>query len=241
MKKLILILLTTICTTALANAMGGHQHGNGDAPSVHGMLMFGQQELFISHLPMFHTPHDYQAIASVELSEKNKSIYLNSKSNNPLESVYTIVPEIFVLPEVFVEGATFKAQVFKGHFERGGQPISEMIEFKIKEVIFFKKLNGNASSTTDLKYIYFGTSSEMFAAHIVNAKPDFDQIIEIKVSKELTKFLFGKGFVELKFKNLKYEPLLVGNTGIVGVKEIKELDNIEVLDVLYTEFNDLSF
>jgi hypothetical protein len=41
--------------------MRGHHthggHGDDDTMGVHGMLLFGDQELYLSHLPMFSSPH----------------------------------------------------------------------------------------------------------------------------------------------------------------------------------------
>ena len=47
--------------------MQGHDMGdmNNDAdaqdpPDIHGMAVIGQKSVFLSHLPMFGSPHDYQ-------------------------------------------------------------------------------------------------------------------------------------------------------------------------------------
>jgi hypothetical protein len=46
----------------MASVHSGHEH-----PAVHGMLVVGEGQLFLSHLPMFHAPHDYQIIMEVRL------------------------------------------------------------------------------------------------------------------------------------------------------------------------------
>ncbi|MBR1366611.1 MULTISPECIES: hypothetical protein [Bradyrhizobium] len=50
--------------------MPAHHHHKPDAehPSVHGMLMVGEARVLMSHLPMFHAPHDQQIILETTLS-----------------------------------------------------------------------------------------------------------------------------------------------------------------------------
>ena len=38
------------------------------------MLVFGTEKVYFSHLPMFHAPHDYQAVIEVELPEATKTL-----------------------------------------------------------------------------------------------------------------------------------------------------------------------
>ena len=50
---------------------GGHSPQTGpqsDHAAVHGMLMVGEDRSLMSHLPMFHSPHDYQLLLEVNLS-----------------------------------------------------------------------------------------------------------------------------------------------------------------------------
>ncbi len=51
--------------TVLAASCWGRQAGAvsaEDEESVHGMLIVGEQTVFLSHLPIFGSPHDYQVI-----------------------------------------------------------------------------------------------------------------------------------------------------------------------------------
>ena len=38
-----------------------------DKPATHGMLIFGTNKIYASHLPMFHSPHNYQVILELDL------------------------------------------------------------------------------------------------------------------------------------------------------------------------------
>ena len=150
-----LILLVGLTFSFAINAQTQQMPHHNDPPSVHGMFLFGNDKIYLSHLPMFHSPHDYQAILEVELSQSTKEIYLQSKKSNPSKTVYTLVPEVFVLPEMINNPRPFKAKIFQGHFERGGTSITESITVKISEVIYFKKIDPNNSHPETVKYNIF--------------------------------------------------------------------------------------
>src|SRR5712672_424876 len=95
-----------------------------DKPGTHGMLLFGDAVLYVSHLPMFHAPHDYQSIVAIKVDDAGTAAYRAQRKGSK-ELVYTLVPEKLVLP---VFGAAtpakpfrFHADLVRGHFERGGE------------------------------------------------------------------------------------------------------------------------
>jgi hypothetical protein len=79
----------------MASVHSGHEH-----PAVHGMLVVGEGQLFLSHLPMFHAPHDYQIIMEVRLRGDESdphTIYTRDRGNSG-ERLYTWIPKPFILP-----------------------------------------------------------------------------------------------------------------------------------------------
>src|SRR5262249_46637739 len=117
--KTILITATLLCTAIIfANASA---EDAGDKPAIHGMLMVGSKQIYLSHLLMFRSPHDYQAILEVDLGQPGNSAYLEDRNNHPLEKIYTLEPqERFVLPAMIQNPRDFSAKIYRGHFERGG-------------------------------------------------------------------------------------------------------------------------
>ncbi|NDF15904.1 hypothetical protein EB061_11380 [bacterium] len=150
---------------------------HADAPSVHGMLVFGNEHVYVSHLPMFHSPHDYQMIAELELPPAALAKYRASLYSP--ETVYTLVPEKLVLPELVAHPHPFLADLYQGHFERGGTPIAEEITVKLKKVLLFQKFVPGQGKPTLTNFFLFGTPTEAFLAHEILAKPDFDQVIAV--------------------------------------------------------------
>ena len=159
-----------------------------DHPSVHGMLVVGKQKVYLSHLPMFHSPHDYQAILEVELTPEALRAYRLALENST-EKVFTLVPETFVLPQMIQSPRPFKADLFAGHFERGGKKIVSQLTVKIKQVVFFKKFQPQAIRPLIGKFIVFGNEHEQFLAHEITKRPDFDQILELRASPSITEKL----------------------------------------------------
>jgi hypothetical protein len=61
-------------------------HPAHERPGFHGMVLVGQRRAYLSHLPMFMSPHDYQAVFEVTLTTGGADAfpaYLQDRSTNP--------------------------------------------------------------------------------------------------------------------------------------------------------------
>ena len=126
-------------------ALGASVCRAGDPPSTHGMLVFGTKKVFASHLPMFHSPHDYQAVFQIRFDPETLKTYLNDKAGSP-DSIYTLVPEPFVLPELSHHPLSIKAVLYHGHFEREGTPITGSVMVEFAKYAVFSKAKSHDSS-----------------------------------------------------------------------------------------------
>ena len=221
------------------------QHHHTDRPSVHGMFMFGTEKIYLSHLPMFHSPHDYQVIFEVDLAKEVKEIYLKERRINSSQTVFTIVPEVFVLPDIVKSLKGFKASMFKGHFERGGVVITNEVEIKIKKVVYFNKFKKEAKHPDRLEYLLLGNENEAFILHLIKAKPDFDQIMEVDNSDFIKLITKETGIVKiLVFDQQVQSPLINSSEYKIATFEgitSKIVGTLVTKDELYLEFDDLSF
>lgn len=109
-----------------------------DQPDIHGMLVFGEAQVYLSHLPMFHPPHNYQIILAADLGKDAESVYLKSRKEYPAERIYTLAPLPFVLAETVEASKPFTATLYRGHFEREGVPIVSGVTARIKKSYFLK-------------------------------------------------------------------------------------------------------
>jgi hypothetical protein len=227
MKKHLYIALIIACFALNLNAQSPHGSMSSDKPSGHGMLIFGTEKMYASHLPLFRTPHNYQIILELELDKTAKQKFVLDQKLHPEFTTYSIDPEKFVLPDKIESKGSFKANLYRGHFERGGIKIADSIQIKISTVVYFKKFNEAETKANNASFILFGNSKEQFAVHQITNKPDFEQIILIKT-------VLGKNLFETAILSESNNPIGVsGNT--ISVKDSK----IILLKQLYLEFDDL--
>lgn len=174
-----------------------HAMSRQDKPSVHGMLLVGQETAFLSHLPIFGSPHDYQVLLEVTFAKPGsdpQADYFNDRKRTG-SKVYTIEPERFVLPELAAATPrrSFTADIYRGHFERfptarakEGALVGEGVTVTVTRVIHFRKFAPAAVKPSRLEYLLFGKGSEAFVAHVITGPPDFDQVVGVTAP--------GKGF-----------------------------------------------
>jgi hypothetical protein len=229
MKKYFLLYVLCLLVSSYTYAQHDHAAMSSDKASTHGMLIFGTSKIYASHLPMFRMPHNYQIILELVLDAKAQQKFITDQKQNPQYTTYTIEPEKFVLPDMIAKKGTFKANLYRGHFERGGIKIADSITIKIVEVVYFKKFDANATKQTEANFIVFGNSKDQFAVHQISNKPDFEQILQVKtkVSKLET--------VSFSANN---NPLGVSSNTITVKMNGKDTDVI-LLKQLYLEFDDL--
>lgn len=204
-----------------------------DPEGFHGMLFFGQGDTFyISHLPMFHRPHDYQAIVEVRLKPDVKAKYQAEIAKRG--GYFTFAPERnFVLPEQIISKKPISGSLVQGHFERGGSELLST-DLELVRVVFYKKINPKDQKPPKEKYIIFGKGDEYFMAHEVFQRPNFDEIIPLPknypISDSLKADIAGNGLAFVDDLEVK--------DGKVNVK--KESESIEFpYKEFYKETGDL--
>src|SRR5580765_794216 len=110
-----------------------------EAPATHNWMLVGSQTAFLSHLPMFEmlnpegtdylTPHRFQVILQASFNNRGSDVgplYFTDRRAHKNVKMFTVSPaKDFVLAQVVSAPPlkSFPATVFRGHLERGGQPI----------------------------------------------------------------------------------------------------------------------
>jgi hypothetical protein len=171
-NNLLLTLLLTLLGSTIASA---------DPKGIHGMLIFGNQTTYGSHLPMYHAPHDYQALFQFRLKEETggSTVANYNKAKETTSSYFTIVPEPMDLTRLLnASKKTFRASLYEGHFERGGRNLGPLI-VDVEKVIFSRKLSPTDSSPRGDDYLLFGQGGEYFAAHLIGGAPNLDRVLEV--------------------------------------------------------------
>ncbi len=157
-----------------------------DAPSTHGMLLFGRNVTYASHLPMFHAPHDYQLLLKLKLEAKASPRVLADyeKAKSDGDTLFTIEPERMDLTQVISgKKKSFSANLYRGHFERGGKVLGQ-VQLTVEKIVYSAKLKGDQTPESAQSYLIFGEKTEYFAAHVIQAKPSFDFVAELGAPKQ---------------------------------------------------------
>jgi hypothetical protein len=180
----------------MTNGMHHHDHHHGGPTGIHGMLIVGERNVYLSHLPMFQNPrdpqphvHDFQAILEVTFTNEGsdpQATYADDREQTQTK-IYTLVPEEFSLPDVVSTAPdhpplrSFRGRIFRGHFEKGGRPITDAV-VNVLDAVHFRKFDPDAQGLSQLEYLLFGKGPELFLAHRITKPPDFDQVLSVQVT-----------------------------------------------------------
>jgi hypothetical protein len=126
---------------------------------------------FISHIPMFHPPHDLQAVFEVELPS----------GQSFADGLYTMSPRPFSIDDL-IDGRLTRIQgtLFRGNFESGGTELGP-IELSVRRLVSAAPLDGHGTPGKTLEYLAFGTPDQAFMVHAISGPPDFDQVLAVNV------------------------------------------------------------
>ena len=181
--------------------MNQHTHtGHGtdtsagkDQAAAHGMLVVGLETVFFYHLPMFMSPHDYQVILEGKISQEGSDpqrTYREDRKSHVRTRVYTFDPVPFVLPDLFPptpQRKEIRGDLFRGHFEKPPEfpaepvQIGTGVDVTIANVVFVQKLLPLPTPLAGLEYLLFGKGTDLFLAHLITRKGDFDQVVSANV------------------------------------------------------------
>lgn len=176
------------------------QHGThgtvADPAAVHGMAIVGEKTVYLSHLPMFMSPHDYQVILEATFTDHGsdpQAVYAEDRQTHPHEKLYTLEPRRLVLPDLFPSDPnqpprlnSFRGNVYRGHFEKlAGAAIEEAwigrdITVNVANVVHARKFD--LVGLAELQYLLFGKGPELFLAHVITKPPDFDHLLSVHVA-----------------------------------------------------------
>ena len=267
------VAMVIVCLSTLAMSVARAQNPTGhspaeDRPNTHNMLVVGERTAFLSHLPMFDglnrektaytSPHRFQVILEATFTDHGKSVqslYANDRKAHPGIKMYTLSPEPMVLGNLFTPDpqhpsvTSFKATVFRGHLERGGQPIRGLknVDVNVKRVILAREFDPAETKSDQLEYLLFGKGTELFLAHRISNPPDFDQVLAVKIGNPpLTEDQLSRGLSvtindrkNASSQRITQGQRVTGKGHAVGAHEFLNLQ-IQAVTELYFEEGELA-
>lgn len=165
MKVIVTFLLLVIAATA--NSAQQHQHS---LVGSHGMVLFQDQEqqLYVSHLPLYYRPHDHQIVYKV-------SITGDTNVNKLLEQgMVTVLPDVFDL-SVLLQGKplSINTKFYQGHFERGGKQV-EQHKLIFTEPVYLRAVKKNGIKPKSQFDIVQVSEQQSLYIHQIEQSPSFD-------------------------------------------------------------------
>jgi hypothetical protein len=159
---------------------------------VHGMIVFGDRDgtAYLSHIPMFHAPHDVQAVVEVKLTGAS----LARAPRDLSDRLYTFVPEPLSLDELRLGTLrTLRGTLYLGNFEDGGRPIASSVTANVVRVVHQHVLDASAPRASSNDVIRAGA----FSIARIGGAPGIDRIAKVEVTgRELVlSCLVGPDFV----------------------------------------------
>jgi hypothetical protein len=166
-----------------------HDHPDPDATfGTHGMLLFGEETLYLSHLPMFMPPHNFQVILEVTLNDEAVGRLRDFRAHFGRNGMYTFKPKEFHITDLISRHpgkparTSFGGTLFRSHFERGGESISKHVKVHVTDVLYFQEIGAASTKGSELGYLLFGKGQEKFLVHRITAPPDFDHVVSVNVT-----------------------------------------------------------
>jgi hypothetical protein len=166
---------------------------SGSSMGLHGMALFGGREgLYASHMPMYHRPHDMQAVFRLHIEDPAIDESMRRElAQHP--ALWSIVPERFELDRLAPASADpvkhLRADLVRGHFERGGTVVHAGVDVAVERVLLFRRLDADAHKDGKAAYQVIDAgpnAKEHFLVKRIEGRPDFDHIVPFAMKNGAT-------------------------------------------------------
>lgn len=152
------------------------------AEAFHGMVIFGKDKLYAYHLPMFHHVHNKQMVLTFEVPQNVKNVITKFQDDNYL----TFVPSMFDLDKFIANPFALTGDLYAGHFEKKGVILLKDITLLNPQIVYLNTISKDSNNESGAKlelYKFFGTSSDIYALHLINGGEEIDQIFKLTPTK----------------------------------------------------------
>lgn len=174
----IFLFLLTLCCSGLAISADEKQKKpeplDPKYEGIHGMVLFNNgYKIYASHLPTYFLPHNAQVVYRLEI-ESNALIHLVRDAD-----LVTIKPERFNLQRLIRgEKVTVDADVYMGHFERGGSLTFAKTKIVFGKQLYVRQFDDLLSSSNHQNYdIIDLVGDERILIHRIQKAPSYDHLV----------------------------------------------------------------
>ena len=143
---------------------------------VHGMVLVNQgSSIYASHLPLYKKPHNVQLL--YKLDNKDLAILQTVRDSQ----LITIKPKPFNLQRLMRgEKMVIQADLYAGHFERGGMLVYENIPLSFDKQLYVRTFDDIKPSSTKQEYdVVSLRQNYKIYIHRIQQAPSFDHILGV--------------------------------------------------------------
>ena len=216
---------TTGCMNANAGVVDHAMHGRMGS---HGMAVIGKNHLLLHHMPLYRPPHDRQILTPATFADKEIRTAFE-KWRQSYDGLISILPENFDLDRLDPDSSnaigSFAADIYEGHFERGGQIKFKSVKFQLGKPIYHRPVIEDAASPP--LYTYLENGNETYLVADIGPRPGVDEILLSTSSANLKS---GER-VRILSKEASAARILV-------MKKDQSILDIDILETLYRETAD---
>lgn len=174
-------LLRTSAAAVLLACGAAPALAHDDSHGSHGMVLFGDRDgLYASHLPLFRKPHDRQVVLQLRLADAKLDQELRARMQGTI-ALWTIDPERFELSRLDPASPrplkNFAADIYGGHFERGGEKRHAQAQFVVEKVVYAWRLDPAMRANAESRCLPVGK----YLVKRLDSRPDFDHIVALAV------------------------------------------------------------
>lgn len=166
------------------------QHSAGDRVGVHGMLVFGEAQHYLSHIPTFGRPHNEQLLMKVEIAKKDGQ----PLRQGFVDGGYSLRPSTHFPLDDLVTGhlTSFVGDIHQGNFEQGGAVLHKDVTVTVSKVLVARNLPSGVVTDSGVdKGFVVGTTKEAFLVHYITADRPYQQILALEEPGSKTPDLDG--------------------------------------------------
>lgn len=180
------LVVTLASTSGPIRAADKHNHGTHGRMGSHGMAVIGTEDLILYHLALYSFPHDRQiALPGTIANMETRQQFIDWRQS--YGGLVTIVPELFDLDRLAPGSdnplSSFTADVYEGHFERGGKLKFPSVRFEFKAPLLHEQVIETATAENRFTYLEVGMHAYLIRA--IGPRPGIDQITRVRRSSTL--------------------------------------------------------
>ena len=146
---------------------------------VHGMVLVTQgSNIYASHLPLYKKPHNVQLL--YKLDDYGMAVLQTVRDGQ----LITIKPKPFNLQRLMRgEKMVIQADLYAGHFERGGMLVYENISLSFNKLLYVRTLNDMKPSSNEQEYDFVSLRKNYkIYIHRIQQAPSFDHLLVVDLT-----------------------------------------------------------